>query len=111
MRPLADQRAHLPILGISQYVGKSAAVKHPPNSRPKAALAMNTRECAARTVNYRAQVEPDAQRRPPVIAIGHPRRVRISCERPDVRAGQFESGAPEGIRTPGLCLRRAALYP
>jgi hypothetical protein len=23
----------------------------------------------------------------------------------------FENGAPEGIRTPGLCLRRAALYP
>jgi hypothetical protein len=22
-----------------------------------------------------------------------------------------EAGAPEGIRTPGLCLRRAALYP
>ena len=23
----------------------------------------------------------------------------------------IENGAPEGIRTPGLCLRRAALYP
>jgi hypothetical protein len=35
----------------------------------------------------------------------------LGCGTLCVRAGHLSVGAPEGIRTPGLCLRRAALYP
>ena len=50
-------------------------------------------------------------------------RCYVSCDRRNIRFGCADfltvhfsalhvgSGAPEGIRTPDLCLRRAALYP